>query len=140
MFSEFPLFNISVYFVPCCIPQNTFLFVVSSGHGLKLFHFQVLSVWQNTLFNLCPTKVVNSSVSLSSPTVSSCSLYSLTWTLMVSPNNSRVLLKFLPSLFFCHLPVPSTVPPTVSFIHCVLLTVSWHCASIMLAHFHCSSQ
>lgn len=47
------------------------LFVVSSNHGLKLFNFQVLSGWQNTLFNLWPMKMISSSVSLTSPTVSS---------------------------------------------------------------------
>jgi len=48
----------------------------------------VLSVWQNIFFNLCPVKIINSSISPNSPTVSPCSTFTLwpgySWSVLIT--------------------------------------------------------
>lgn len=82
---------------PAVIPQKICC-LWSSSHGFKLFHFQVLSVWQNVLFNLCPMKIISSSIFPSSPTVSSHSFFT------PLPEHSRSGLTTMQS---CHSKIPS---------------------------------
>lgn len=130
----FPLVSITVCSVPCCHSPEYLIFMFSPGHGLKHLHFQVLAIWQNTLVNFCPMKIISLSVSPNSPTISSCSIFTLAWTLTSALTTMQCCRSKIPQLTRssavyqfsarCHL-----------WLLTILLKITWNYASTMFATF-----